>query len=730
MQARVTAPLLALRKYASRRMGLTSFLVLGAVSLCFYLHRVVLARRGPSDPFVMSDHIAYFLPTTAFLRRSILNGEIPLWNPYQFAGQPIAALHMSGMLYPLNWVVAAAFDAWNAQQVHVIVHLTLCGWFTWLFVRRLGVSPLAGGVAAIVYTLCDYTIYSITFPPYLSTQTWLPAILWAMLGLLQTLRLRWVIAVAVFIALALVGGHAQAFLYIAQFGVACALFWLWSVSEPGGRRRAFLLLALAGLIGVGLAGPQLLPAIEMTMHASRSVEALSLNQASSYSLPLSRLGNGILESLRFTTGQDGRPNSVLHVWPLLTLPLALFGVFSTRLRLQWCFLFVSLVVAGLFMAGKSTPIFRMHYELPMGSLFRAPLRAGFLYMWLVAVLAAIGTQTLIDWLVSKEKVRAARGLGIAVLLIVAGDVYQRAGFHPNHPLLSPRPTPPSAELLQALRGGDQLDRSFFELSPAHERSLGYKAGTLYGFQSLPDYEPAMLADYARFFSVDRPELWHGFMAVATWPHERDQLARLLDLASVSRFVLPLNSPTPTHALRQQFAGLPKRAIGDLVLVSRKSPLPRAYSVSCVRTASSSDVVLATISEDSFSPTEEVIIEADTNSGFDFSGLSCSDDSRGTVRRATVLEYSSREVVISASCERACILVLTDLEYPGWNATVDGAASGILRANGLFRAVLMEAGDHRVVFRFDPWTWRIGLALFAICLTTIAAIAQRDSSSAR
>jgi uncharacterized membrane protein YfhO len=48
-----------------------------------------------------------------------------------------------------------------------------------------------------------------------------------------------------------------------------------------------------------------------------------------------------------------------------------------------------------------------------------------------------------------------------------------------------------------------------------------------------------------------------------------------------------------------------------------------------------------------------------------------------------------------------VLVLHDTYYPGWIAEVDGRSVPILRADVLFRGVELDAGRHRVVFRFAP-----------------------------
>ncbi len=48
------------------------------------------------------------------------------------------------------------------------------------------------------------------------------------------------------------------------------------------------------------------------------------------------------------------------------------------------------------------------------------------------------------------------------------------------------------------------------------------------------------------------------------------------------------------------------------------------------------------------------------------------------------------------------LVLNDPYHPWWQAEVDGRRATLLRANGIFRAVPVSAGRHRVRFAFRPF----------------------------
>lgn len=64
-------------------------------------------------------------------------------------------------------------------------------------------------------------------------------------------------------------------------------------------------------------------------------------------------------------------------------------------------------------------------------------------------------------------------------------------------------------------------------------------------------------------------------------------------------------------------------------------------------------------------------------------------------------YTAQQVAFRVAAERPTLLVLTDLAYPGWSATVNGQSRPIIKAYGFARAVELEPGDSEVVFRFSP-----------------------------
>ena len=130
-------------------------------------------------------------------------------------------------------------------------------------------------------------------------------------------------------------------------------------------------------------------------------------------------------------------------------------------------------------------------------------------------------------------------------------------------------------------------------------------------------------------------------------------------------------------------------------------------------------VLRRLSDSRFNPLEEVVLDSEVS-------LS---PSGAFVGKAEIQRYDDNDVQIVAAANGESILVLTDSFYPGWKAYVDGQDSAIFRANHFYRAVRIPAGVHKVEFRYEPWSFRIGAmislaTLFLITATSIVVLMRQ------
>ena len=71
------------------------------------------------------------------------------------------------------------------------------------------------------------------------------------------------------------------------------------------------------------------------------------------------------------------------------------------------------------------------------------------------------------------------------------------------------------------------------------------------------------------------------------------------------------------------------------------------------------------------------------------------------------------VEMTATLVSPGLVVVADQFYPGWTLTVDGRPAEILRTNRAMRGVVLPSGTHRLAFRYEPRSFRLGLILSAL-----------------
>ena len=77
------------------------------------------------------------------------------------------------------------------------------------------------------------------------------------------------------------------------------------------------------------------------------------------------------------------------------------------------------------------------------------------------------------------------------------------------------------------------------------------------------------------------------------------------------------------------------------------------------------------------------------------------------------EYSPERIVMRVETPLPGLLILSDLYYPGWRATVQGQPAPIQRANYLLRAIPVNAGEQRVELTYSPRSIKLGAWISAL-----------------
>lgn len=219
---------------------------------------------------------------------------------------------------------------------------------------------------------------------------------------------------------------------------------------------------------------------------------------------------------------------------------------------------------------------------------------------------------------------------------------------------------------------------------------------------------------------------------------------MLDAASVAYVVTtdaPLEDVESTDSSNQRFKLLTKTS-ENMFIYENRHAMPDAYIVRETVSASSDEEALSMVASPQFDPSKKAIIQvraedaqeykSERQKAFagDYSGPARETNERGggsNVRDAKAGGVGSRvsdvtDIAIVSNRESSIVtvetesatpghLVVTDVWYPGWVATIDGAPATIARANYSFRAVALPPGKHVVEFNYRPRVFYAGCGLF-------------------
>jgi len=92
---------------------------------------------------------------------------------------------------------------------------------------------------------------------------------------------------------------------------------------------------------------------------------------------------------------------------------------------------------------------------------------------------------------------------------------------------------------------------------------------------------------------------------------------------------------------------------------------------------------------------------------------------------TITARAPQRVELRARLHQPGIVILADTCYPGWRLTIDGQPAPILRANRMMRGAAVSTGEHQLVYRYDPWSFRIGAGVSFLGLTALLVLVARQ-----
>jgi hypothetical protein len=283
-------------------------------------------------------------------------------------------------------------------------------------------------------------------------------------------------------------------------------------------------------------------------------------------------------------------------------------------------------------------------------------------------------------------------VALLVLLTVV-DLWQIDGAL-NHPQ-------PRAAVDKALEAGEVAQ--FFQADPDLFRIL--PVGSLFADNRWPAHDVFTAGGY-------RPaklRVYQEFLDAFGLPDQVN--ARALALLNV-KYVLslqPLETPglEPVGWTTLVYGGQPTQ----VAIYRFTEALPRAWLVGEYRLATDGEAVLDMLRSSDFDPARTAVL-------FEHPDVEPKSGAGGSVE---ITDYQLHTIAMQVQADTPRLLVLSEVYYPGgWQAYVDGERVPILRADYALRAVALDAGEHRVEFRFEPWDVRVGLIVSIVAALLIVA----------
>lgn len=692
---------------------------------------------------------------THFAASSLREGILPLWDPYIQGGRSFIGELQTGVFYPPKLLLYVAplnrsglFPLRLLEYFYVFGHI-LGAFFMWLLAVEIGLNRFSAFVAAICFSLGGF-VGTMSWPNILHSAIWLPLVL---LFEIRAFRAQSparsvlnAVVSGLFLAISILAGSIHApimeFLVVVSAGLYFATLRpeQQGYSRPRHAIRAIAIIAVIGLVGLAAAGIQILPSIEYGPLALRyrgaGLDPLPATQRPPYA-EMTRQGFFPHSLLALALG--GIPGGGKEFSPycgMFPLILTIIGIWQNWRRECVKYLTVLGALAFLYTLVDFTPVHGLAYALVPG-LWMAPQAERFVYLthFAMSLLAAYGVQTLLsgDASVSHRVAPLLRilkwaaiaaGLSLAVPAF-SGKMQANEWMYVSFLLLLC-----SCGLLRYLLGPYQAatasfliaalilcDLAAFDWTVANKLEES-KAGT----NRLEELLGA--GDVARFLK-SQPGLFRVSVA-AEFPPDIGDLYGIQTTGGLTATILKdlergWRASGTGNLLNVRYFVNKERAEG-LQLVYQDSPwkvylntaaMPRAWVVHHVEAEPPSPWLERRISAADFDPSRMAFLAEPLPARL----LPLPEGGRDKV---TIEQYRADRLELTVRSQAPGVLVLSEVYYPGWRATVNGQPTSISKVNGLLRGVVVPTGESKVAFWYAPRSVLIGAIISS--LTFFGALA--------
>lgn len=737
------------------------------LSVLVFFVKIILS----GSPLFGSDFVLQFYPWKQFIYDHVWShAALPLWNPYLFSGTPFIANIQASMFYPLDFLFYMVPTQY-AYGYTVILHYILGSVFMYVFVRSLSINTMGALLSAVIFTYNGFLMAHL-YAGHLTlihSYVWIPLIFFYLNNFLNTPHPKHAILAGLFLGMQILGGFPQIAFYTI---LGVLLYALYSTCFTTQRQRGqYITRAALGIgtiltIGFCLAALQLLPTFEF-MQLSTRAGGTSYEFATLDSFPPKNFITLLLPDLYgipanktfWVSGSSWAFWEYCGYVGICALVLTVVAIKRIAADRVGAFFLLLMIISLFLCLGRYNPLYRFIYYLPGFHHFRIPAQILFLYVFAVAVLAGMGLNhltgetdfsgmprmvvlagllfllTLAVWIqvhpysffyilfkfakpagltgdqLGKVHVVVTnavwRGSAILLVTVILLSLYQQRlssrvttgsllililavdiGLF-AFPLIRTIDLEPSSTQLHLIRQL-QRDRDPFR-AVVNNGCFPENAGLLYRFQDIQGYDPLILKRYVQY--VNKSQQIPPDNKVVNLHYIRS-----VDNPLINMLNLKYTINCASKEIRKRDAFVPRAHIVHQTVVKNDHEIL--------------DYMMA----DGFDPMATVVFSNDSGIP-ETDGLEHRGDQGETCR---ILSYAGDEMTVEVRLNTPGYLVLSEINYPGWQAYVNGRKRAILTANYLFRSLSVEPGRHIVRFVFRPFSFKAGTVVSVLSVVLIIA----------
>jgi hypothetical protein len=337
--------------------------------------------------------------------------------------------------------------------------------------------------------------------------------------------------------------------------------------------------------------------------------------------------------------------------------------------------------------------------------------------FIVPVFAAAGGAGVIFIFVRRQNSEWSYGL---LLLGMLADLNFYAAFAPINSIPEAGKSFGSAITRQEMHKNGVQDKWRYHLWLT-QASGEFDPHGFYGHEMVAGYDPLLSARYKTFSGID--EAGRSYRESLLSPDNRT-----LDLLNVKYLLIPESQQSAVSAAMTAGSGENKRwcSVPDkeefgpskVKVFENKGSRPRAWIVHQIEAWHEGDQLKIITGEkrqadgERFDP-EKTALLLPSDAGMMPSELlhrRSTEDLFSIVGQSRVLQYDGNHpasIVAEIETPVTGLLILSELDYPGWKASIDDSDSRIFRVNYFLRGIVIPAGTHHVTLRYQPRLLMVG-----------------------